>query len=67
LPPSQEIAKQIFRSKHNNGERLFSSNFRFYSMRRILDIYFVGGFGTVQARWACSVCCCTAATPAGHR
>ena len=44
----QEIAKQIFQSKHNNAERMFSANFRFYSMVRILDIYFVGGFGTVQ-------------------
>lgn len=41
---------QIFLQKHAsaNGERWVSSNSVFYRMHRISDIYFVGGFGTVQ-------------------
>jgi len=41
---------QIFLQKHASakGERLVSGNSMFFRMHRILDIYFVGGFGTVQ-------------------
>ena len=40
---------QIFLQKHasSKGERLVSGNSMFFRMHRILDIYFVGGFGTV--------------------
>lgn len=41
---------QIFQQKHASmrGESSVSSNSVFYRMHRISDIYFVGGFGTVQ-------------------
>ena len=44
------LAVQIFLQKHASakGERLVSGNSMFFRMHRILDIYFVGGFGTVQ-------------------
>lgn len=41
---------QIFAQKHaaDKNERWVSGNFGFFRMHRISDIYFVGGFGTVQ-------------------
>jgi len=44
------LPAQIFLQKHASakGERLVSGNSMFFRMHRILDIYFVGGFGTVQ-------------------
>ena len=44
------LAAQIFLQKHASakGESLVSGNSMFFRMHRILDIYFVGGFGTVQ-------------------
>ncbi|EFN55759.1 hypothetical protein CHLNCDRAFT_16890, partial [Chlorella variabilis] len=51
-PELQEQAQEIFHSKHatraNRGGRYVSGNSVFFRMNRILDIYFVGGFGTVQ-------------------
>ncbi|KAL4435164.1 hypothetical protein ABPG77_001846 [Micractinium sp. CCAP 211/92] len=53
LPESlQEQAQEIFHAKHatraNRAERYVSGNAVHFRMNRILDIYFVGGFGTVQ-------------------
>jgi hypothetical protein len=51
--PSSSL--QIFHSKHarsaKRAERYVSGNSLYFRMNRILDIYFVGGFGTVQVRW----------------
>ncbi|GIL70996.1 hypothetical protein Vretimale_4078 [Volvox reticuliferus] len=46
----QESAREIFIAKHSNErkERWVSGNFVYFRMNRIVDIYFVGGFGTVQ-------------------
>lgn len=48
MPPTL----QIFHAKHatraNRDERYVSGNAVHFRMNRILDIYFVGGFGTVQ-------------------
>jgi hypothetical protein len=47
---------QIFHAKHATRanraptERYVSGNSLFFRMNRILDIYFVGGFGTVQVK-----------------
>lgn len=43
---------QIFHQKHavEKKGRWVSGNAVFFRMHRILDIYFVGGFGTVQVR-----------------
>ncbi|GFR43747.1 hypothetical protein Agub_g4859, partial [Astrephomene gubernaculifera] len=51
LPPDlQDSARDIFVAKHSNErkERWVSGNFVYFRMNRIVDIYFVGGFGTVQ-------------------
>jgi hypothetical protein len=49
LPPEQqELAHQYYRAKHQQGASQQWSNFTFYRMENISDIYFVGGFGTVQ-------------------
>jgi hypothetical protein len=53
LPSSlQDQAQEIFHTKHttraNPSERYVSGNTLYFRMNRILDIYFVGGFGTVQ-------------------
>lgn len=51
LPPEQQgIARQMFVQKHakENTEEWLSGNSVFFRMHRISDIYFVGGFGTVQ-------------------
>ncbi|KAG2499020.1 hypothetical protein HYH03_003205 [Edaphochlamys debaryana] len=51
LPPDlQDSAREIFIAKHSNErkERWVSGNFVYFRMNRIVDIYFVGGFGTVQ-------------------
>lgn len=46
------VVLQIFHAKHatraNRAERYVSGNAVHFRMNRILDIYFVGGFGTVQ-------------------
>lgn len=52
LPPEMhEAAREIYVAKHaresKKGEWV-SGNLVFFRMHRILDIYFVGGFGTVQ-------------------
>jgi hypothetical protein len=48
LTPKEE-AREMFLAKHNGGrEKWLSGNFVYYRMSRIVDIYFVGGFGTVQ-------------------
>lgn len=41
---------QIFAQKHSkdSNERWLSGNSLFFRMHRISDVYFVGGFGTVQ-------------------
>ncbi|PNH11675.1 hypothetical protein TSOC_001474 [Tetrabaena socialis] len=46
----QDSAREIFITKHSNErkERWVSGNFVYFRMNRIVDIYFVGGFGTVQ-------------------
>ncbi|KAG0557233.1 hypothetical protein M758_11G107600 [Ceratodon purpureus] len=44
----QELAHQYYRAKHQQGASQQWSNFTFYRMENISDIYFVGGFGTVQ-------------------
>ncbi|MEW5299447.1 MAG: hypothetical protein WDW36_002465 [Sanguina aurantia] len=46
----QASARDIFIAKHANErkERWVSGNFVYFRMDRIVDIYFVGGFGTVQ-------------------
>eukprot|EP00891_Asterochloris_glomerata_P005521 jgi/Astpho2/5521/Aster-02785 len=46
----QDTAREIFAQKHaaDKNERWVSGNFGFFRMHRISDIYFVGGFGTVQ-------------------
>lgn len=51
LPPElQPVARDVFLQKHANErkERWVSGNFVYFRMNRIVDIYFVGGFGTVQ-------------------
>jgi hypothetical protein len=49
LRKSGRSVLQIFLQKHasSKGERLVSGNSMFFRMHRILDIFFVGGFGTV--------------------
>jgi hypothetical protein len=45
----QELAREIFRSTHSTkGNSHQWGNFMFFRMDNISDIYFVGGFGTVQ-------------------
>lgn len=47
----QEAAREIFIAKHASSDRQEKwvfGNFLFFRMHRIVDIYFVGGFGTVQ-------------------
>ena len=46
----QDAAREIYLQKHATGEkdRWVSGNYIFFRMHRISDIYFVGGFGTVQ-------------------
>jgi hypothetical protein len=48
----QEAAKHVFQQKHHTGGkenvRVISESFRFYRMMQLRDIYFVGGFGTMQ-------------------
>mmetsp|Transcript_11309 Transcript_11309/g.34010 ORF Transcript_11309/g.34010 Transcript_11309/m.34010 type:complete len:418 (-) Transcript_11309:1132-2385(-) len=46
----QEPARQMFAQKHakEGNEQWLSGNALFFRMDRISDIYFVGGFGTVQ-------------------
>lgn len=44
----QAAAQQIFMDKHGGQDRWLSGNFVYFRMSRIVDIYFVGGFGTVQ-------------------
>ncbi|GAB4823563.1 hypothetical protein N2152v2_010609 [Parachlorella kessleri] len=46
----QDAAQEIFHQKHaaEKKGRWVSGNAVFFRMNRILDIYFVGGFGTVQ-------------------
>ncbi|KAK9806618.1 hypothetical protein WJX73_000437 [Symbiochloris irregularis] len=46
----QAAAREIFLEKHatEKKERWVSANLLFFRMHRILDIFFVGGFGTVQ-------------------
>ena len=59
LSSALPLLHQIFHAKHaaraNHSERYISGNTLYFRMNRILDIYFVGGFGTVQVcgvvRW----------------
>uniref|UniRef100_A0A061S6D3 Pyridoxamine 5-phosphate oxidase family protein n=1 Tax=Tetraselmis sp. GSL018 TaxID=582737 RepID=A0A061S6D3_9CHLO len=46
----QPAAREIFRHKHatEEGEEWIGGNYSYYRMHHISDIYFVGGFGTVQ-------------------
>jgi hypothetical protein len=51
--PRPPPAAQIFALKHGDpgsSDRWVSGNAIYFRMNRILDIYFVGGFGTVQVR-----------------
>jgi len=46
---NQKAARDIFRSKHTSATHSHQwGNFTFFRMEEISDIYFVGGFGTVQ-------------------
>jgi len=47
---AQDAARDIFLAKQANErkERWVLGNFLFFRMHRVTDIYFVGGFGTVQ-------------------
>ena len=51
-PGLQATAKDVFQQKHSSGgedkHRVLSDSFRFYRMNILQDIYFVGGFGTMQ-------------------
>ena len=49
-PHEQDAAREIFLAKHasDRSQRWVFGNFLFFRMHRIVDIYFVGGFGTVQ-------------------
>lgn len=46
----QDTAREIFLAKQANErkEKWVMGNYIFFRMHRITDIYFVGGFGTVQ-------------------
>lgn len=46
----QDAAREIFLAKQttDRNEKWVLGNFLFFRMHRITDIYFVGGFGTVQ-------------------
>lgn len=46
----QEEARKVFKHKHTTGEseNWIEGNTRYYRMHTISDMYFVGGFGTVQ-------------------
>ncbi|KAL6762343.1 hypothetical protein V8C86DRAFT_2520386 [Haematococcus lacustris] len=46
----QAVARDVFAAKHatERKERWVSGNFVYFAMSQIVDIYFVGGFGTVQ-------------------
>lgn len=46
----QETAREVFLAKQapEKKEKWVFGNFLFFRMHKILDIYFVGGFGTVQ-------------------
>lgn len=47
----QDTAREIFLAKQANTsrtEKWVMGNYMFFRMHRITDIYFVGGFGTVQ-------------------
>eukprot|EP00882_Tetradesmus_deserticola_P005407 GHRQ01005690.1.p1 GENE.GHRQ01005690.1~~GHRQ01005690.1.p1 ORF type:complete len:360 (+),score=162.69 GHRQ01005690.1:446-1525(+) len=46
----QDAAREVFLAKQTNerSEKWVLGNFMFFRMHRITDIYFVGGFGTVQ-------------------
>lgn len=39
---------QLFQLRHKNHERVLTGNTIYFRMNSISDIYFVGGFGTVQ-------------------
>lgn len=47
---SAHSVMQIYAAKHasNKKDKWVSGNLLFFRMNRISDIYFVGGFGTVQ-------------------
>uniref|UniRef100_A0A7S0RFP6 CREG-like beta-barrel domain-containing protein n=1 Tax=Pyramimonas obovata TaxID=1411642 RepID=A0A7S0RFP6_9CHLO len=45
-PETQGLAREIFSAKHTAAQQW--GNFAFFRMDNITDIYFVGGFGTVQ-------------------
>lgn len=55
---TQATARDIFIAKHANErkERWVSGNFVYFRMNKIVDIYFVGGFGTVQVCGQTSQC-----------
>lgn len=46
----QEVAREVFLAKQapEKKEKWVFGNFIFFRMHKIVDIYFVGGFGTVQ-------------------
>lgn len=52
LAHKQDAAREVFLAKQSSGrrgrERWVLGSFAFFRMHRITDIYFVGGFGTVQ-------------------
>jgi hypothetical protein len=50
LTSLQDTAREIFLAKQANErtEKWVMGNYMFFRMHRITDIYFVGGFGTVQ-------------------
>jgi len=48
-PETQPLARDIFGAKHTSASHSQQwGNFAFFRMDNITDIYFVGGFGTVQ-------------------
>ncbi|GMH32417.1 hypothetical protein BSKO_00251 [Bryopsis sp. KO-2023] len=49
LPPSMHNeARELFHMRHTKRENVSTGNNLYFRMHKINDIYFVGGFGTVQ-------------------
>lgn len=42
------VVLQLFQSRHAKRENVLTGNTVYFRMHNITDIYFVGGFGTVQ-------------------
>eukprot|EP00210_Caulerpa_lentillifera_P002306 g2214.t1 len=44
----EEFAKQLFKERNSREDNILSGNSLYFRMHEIKDIFFVGGFGTVQ-------------------